>query len=465
MISVANPAAGADFYETQLRLGAEAYRAGRYSEAIDYLHIANFGFLEHTELLSEGLARLAMAEAAAGHNDDLDKTLSRFVAVERQYPSWSKVAMSADDHAAFEKLLLARLPKESISSVPSLAHLAAPPAEELRELTPDQRRRQLESNAKSEPGNPIWPLQLAREARERGDSRSALKWSDRALKIDPGTHEAHAIRLAIFTEKRDDKRALAELRATPEAAWDDFPGIAADALVVFTRTKNFEQADRAAPRVTEGDQSRDDVAAALAAAHARSAAQSEAAPAAEVAPTITESVPPQQPSLAADPEPTVAPSSSPSVTTTSPDLPEATPVTGPGDVVDARSEASRGSFTGTQDRIGMTLTNSKKLMAAGRAPDAQRLIRDELVKTPGSRELRLAMLEASCLARDWRTGDAQISLVEPFRRGEDRYRFYAAVVLFETGKPDPAKTLMAECASRLAPSPFVDYYVNAILGK
>jgi len=461
IISAAFPAFGADFYEAQLRLGAESYRAGRFSEAIDYLHIANFGFLEKSELLSEGLARLAMAESAAGRKDELDKTLSRFLAIERQFSAWSKAAMSNEDRAAFEKLLLATLPKESISSVPSLAHLGAPPPEEMRELTPDQRRKLLEAKAKTEPGNPEWPLELARDANARGDTKAALKWCEKALKADAGAHEAHAMRLSIFTARKNDAAALKELSATPDSAWEAFPGIAADALVVFTRSKSYAQADAVVMRVTEADQSRADVAAAMAAARERSAKQSEAA-------TETSETPDVAPPTVSETPETAAPAATmptaATVAAPAPELPAATPVAGAGDVVDARTEASRGSFTGTQDRIGATLTSAKKLMSSGRPADAQRLLRDELMKTPGSRELRLAMLEASCLARDWRTGDAQISLVEPFRKGEDRYRFYASVVLFETGKPEPAKTLMAECAPRLAPSPFVDYYVKAVLG-
>lgn len=461
IIAGALPASGADFYEAQLRLGAESYRAGRYTEAIDYLHIANFGFLEKNELLAEGIARLAMAESAAGRKDDLDKTLSRFLAIERQYPAWSKAAMSREERAAFEKLLLATLPKESVATVPSLAHLVAAPAEETRELTPEQRRKQLEAKAAAEPANPEWPLALARDARARGDARAALKWSERALKADAGAHEAHAIRLAIFTARKDDGKALAELRATPEEAWEAFPGIAADALVVYTRSKSFAQADAVAPRVSEADLARSDVAGAMAAARERSAKQSAPPPDSTEAPAVGETVAP----AAATPPAAEPAAAAPTVTAAAPELPAATPVNGTGDVVDARTEASRGSFTGSQDRIGAALTSAKKLMSSGRPGDAQRLLRDELARTPGSRELRLAMLEASCLARDWRTGDAQIALVEPFRKGEDRYRFYAAVVLHETGKPEPAKTLMAECAPRLAPSPFVDFYVKAVLGQ
>lgn len=459
IITGASPAFAADFYETQLRLGADSYRAGRIPEAIDYLRIANFGLLERTDLLTEGLARLAMAESAAGRADELKKTLTRFLAIERQYSSWQKVAMSGEERAAFEKILLATMPKESIASVPSLTALAAPPVSEARELTPEQQRRQLEQKAAADPSNPEWPLELAREARARRDDKAALRWCEKALRADPAAHEARAMRLAIFTARKDDKAALAELRATPEEAWGAQPGIAADAFVVYVRTKNFTQADAVASRLRESAGAREDVASATAALAAWRESQKPAEASAVHLPA--EAPPSSEPA----PAPSVSVVPMPAESAPAVEAPPAAPVAGPGDVADARNEASRGSFTGAQDRIGTALSQAKKLMSANRPVDAQRLLRDELQKTPGSRELRLAMIEASCLARDWRTGESQLGLVEPFRKGEDRYRFYAAVVLFESGKAEPAKTLMAQAAPSLAASPYVDYYVKAILGE
>ncbi|MBI2213551.1 MAG: hypothetical protein HYU52_07885 [Acidobacteria bacterium] len=462
IIAGAIPAFGADFYETQLRLGAESFRAGRFAEAVDYFRIANFGLLERPELLSEGLARLAMANSAAGRKDELDKTLTRFLAIERQYPSWASSAMPDEERAAFEKLLLATLPRESIASVPSLARLVARPAVD-ESLTPEQRRRQLESKAAAEPSNPAWPLELAREARQRRDDKTALRWAAKALGRDAGTHEAHAIRLSIFTARKDDRAAVAELSATPDEAWSLFPGIIADAFVVYTRTRNYAQADAVAPRVSDADLGRSDVATAMDAWRARLAKA--AAEAATEPPAPLPNAAPDVPAVAEDATVTPPATVTPTTTAAATDVPPGSPIAGPGDVVEERTEASRGSFTGAQDRVGATLSQAKKLMSASRAAEAQRLLRDELVKTPGSRELRLALVEASCLARDWRTGESQISLVEPFRKGEDRYRFYAAVVLFETGKLEPARTLMAQAAPSLASSPYVDHYVKVILGE
>lgn len=445
------PAFGADFYETQLRLGAEAYRAGRLSEAIDYLRIANFGLLDRTTLLSEGLARLALAESAAGRSEELQKTLSRFLAVERQFPSYAKAGLVADERAAFEKLLLTSLPKESIVSVPSLASVAPSTVRETAEMTPEQRRRYLEGKASSEPSNPEWPLTLARDARDRGDTKAALKWTDKALRADAKSAEAHAIRLAIFTARKDDSKALAELRAMPDEAWSEIPGIVADAFVVFTRTKNEAQADAIATRISEADLERTDVAAAMESWRARMASSSAAAQApssSSPASTESETSAPAEPT---SPEPQKA-------------TPPATPVAGAPDVLDTPARPATGSFTGTQDRVSAALMAAKKLTNANQPVDAQKVLRDELRRTPESRELRLALLEASCLARDWRTGASQISMVEPFRTTEDRYRFYAAVVLFETGRADEAKPIMAEAAPRLASSPFVDHYVKLILG-
>ncbi|MCM2316195.1 MAG: hypothetical protein NDJ92_13695 [Thermoanaerobaculia bacterium] len=445
-------ASGADFYETQLRLGAEAHRAGRLVEAIDYYRIANFGLLDRTTLLSEGLVRLALAESAAGRKEELQKTLTRFITVERQFPSYAKAALSADERAAFEKILTASLPKESIVSVPSLATLVSSAVRATEEMTPDQRRRYLEGKASSEPSNPEWPLELARGARERGDQKAVLRWTDKALRADASSAEAHAMRLAIFTARKADGEAIKELRAMPDAAWSEIPGIVADAFVVFTRTKNDEQADALATRIGEADLQRADVASAMESWRARTASSA----AAQSAPPEPTDAP------AADEAPAAA---EPSAQESADAPPPSTPAAAAPEVIEAPVKTSTGSFTGAQDRVSAALMAAKKRLAANEPVDAQKLLRDELRRTPESRELRLAMLEASCLARDWRTGVSQISMVEPFRAAEDRYRFYAAIALFETGRVAEAKPLMAEAAPRLAPSPFVDHYMKAILGE
>ncbi|MGK2855998.1 MAG: hypothetical protein ACSLFQ_02200 [Thermoanaerobaculia bacterium] len=433
---VAIPARGADFYEAQLRLGAESLRAGRLQEAMDYLRVANFGLLDRTTLLAEGMVRLALAESAAGRTDDVQKTVTRFVSIERQFPSYAKAALDPDERASFEKLLLSVVPKEMIASVPSLAAIVPSVARATAEMTPDQRRRFLEGKVKSDSGNPEWPLALAREAIGRNDQRGALKWSERALRAGDGSGEAHAIRLSVFTARRDDSKALGELAKVPDEAWTAFTGVVPDAFVVYTRTGNGEQADLLATRITGLDLERSDVASAMESWRSRSAATTAAG----------------------------GDSSSAVGESAGAGAPAASPVEGPADAMADRNAALLGSFTGSQDRTVVALTAAKKLMNENQPVEAQKVLRDELRRAPASRDLRIALLEASCLARDWRTGSAQLSLVEPFRDGEDRYRFYAAVVLFELGRADEAKPLMEAAAPKLARSPFVEHYVKAVLG-
>ena len=282
--------------------------------------------------------------------------------------------------------------------------------------------------------------------------KATLRWTDKAVRADEDNAEAHAMRLAIFSQRKDDSKALTELRAMPDAAWSEIPGVVADAFVVFTRTKNDAQADTLATRISATDLERADVAAAMDRWRARTASAADSAPAASAMPSGVSEIQ------------VIPESTSPATAAAQAQVPLAEPVAGAPDVLDAPNRSSRGSFTGSQDRTEVALASAKKLMTGSQPVEAQKILAEELRKTPGSRDLRLAMLEASCLARDWRTGSAQISMVEPFRVAEDRYRFYAAVVHFESGRTEEAKPLMAEAAPRLASSPFVDHYVKVILG-
>ena len=72
-------------------------------------------------------------------------------------------------------------------------------------------------------------------------------------------------------------------------------------------------------------------------------------------------------------------------------------------------------------------------------PSRRARLSDALKADPNNRELRLALLEAACLCRSYRDGAVQVPLVAPFNDAEAPSMFYAAVVLFETGKPDEAR--------------------------
>jgi protein involved in temperature-dependent protein secretion len=89
---------------------------------------------------------------------------------------------------------------------------------------------------------------------------------------------------------------------------------------------------------------------------------------------------------------------------------------------------------------------------------------EALRSEPNNRELRLALLEASCLSGAWSRGTEQIPLVTPFTQQEALPMFYAAVVLYETGRAEEARGYMERALPRVS-GPFVDEYAKKILGR
>jgi hypothetical protein len=265
------------------------------------------------------------------------------------------------------------------------------------------------------------------------------------------------MRLSTFTAQRDFKRAITEIKKLPDEAWSQYPGIAADAFVVFTKTDNIPAADALVGRIPESEMARDDVADALGAYRAREAAK---APPPTPADSQGTGEPAPTPSGASSASSAVAPAVAAASA-----APVGTPVEAPDDALDSRIKSGQGSFSGAADPVSDALARSKKLVRDGDPAEAARVIRDGLRKNPESRELRLAMIEAACLARDWRTAVAQIPVVDPFKAGEERYMFYASASLYEVGRKDEAKPLMKRALPKLMPSPFVDHYSKVVLAE
>lgn len=108
-----------DFYLSRLQAGKAEAAAGRPYEAIDDLKIAAFGFLDQPSLLLEGLARLALAQAAAGQVEAADATMRRFGEVESRFKGWSQVDLEPEARAAFVTLAGRRLGRST--PAPTLA--------------------------------------------------------------------------------------------------------------------------------------------------------------------------------------------------------------------------------------------------------------------------------------------------------------------------------------------------------
>ena len=111
-----------DFYLVRLQAGKAEAAAGRPYDAIDDLKIASFGFLDQPVLLVEGLSRLALAQAAAGRNEDAEATLRRMVEIERRYVGWAQADLEPETRAAVVALVGKKLGADAAKL------LVAPPA-------------------------------------------------------------------------------------------------------------------------------------------------------------------------------------------------------------------------------------------------------------------------------------------------------------------------------------------------
>ncbi len=114
------------------------------------------------------------------------------------------------------------------------------------------------------------------------------------------------------------------------------------------------------------------------------------------------------------------------------------------------------------ERSRQAIVEGRRLINASKAGEAERILSQALAADPGNRELRLALLEASCLNRSYTTSIAQVSAVSPFGEGESVSMFYAAVALYEVGRLSEARDLMRRADSRVS-GPLVDEYAKKIM--
>jgi hypothetical protein len=435
-----------DFYESRLSAGQEAYRQKRVLEALDQFRIAAFGFINTPTLLSESLARLALAQAAAGRSADVDATLSRFLDVERRFAPYAQIKLEPEIRAEFQALLLKRLSPATLQSVPGLAGLVETEEQKIAKLPSRDRRKALETALRREPGNVAWPLGLARESAQRQDHKDVLRWTGKALQLASGNAEALALQAHARAALRECAKALADLKALPQGELGARPELRADRFACLVESKDWTGAE-AALKLVPGDlMGRSDV------------AQAEQKLAAERQRRNRE--------IAAS---TQAAAKSPP---TSPSKPPArTAGVAPAKTLSAASEASPAEKNPAGDspprlseRISETLAESRRLVQGRKSSEAAKILLEALRSEPNNRELRLALLEASCLSGAWSRGTEQIPMVTPFAQQEALPMFYAAVVLYETGRAEEARGYMERALPRVS-GPFVDEYAKKILGR
>lgn len=417
---------GEDFYEAQLRLAKDAARAGRTAEAAESFRIASFGFLERPALLLESLAQLALAQSR-GDATDLAHTLDRFLEVETRFAAYGSAVLDKSDRTAFEALLSASVPSARLSAVPSLAHLATTPEKSDRrkhraEAQPEPAPSPAASDVQTSRSAPVSSsvaappadvLAGARAAAARGNHKVAIRLASDAIEASPENRDAFAVRAHSRVWTRDYRGALEDFDHVTDDALDQDPTLIRDLFVALVQTRDFDRAQSIQKKLQPVANERGDV---------RQAAE-----------TLSRARP-AQPAA--------------STPAASSDAPAAT----------GRSAA----ITAPANPRDPVLRESSRLVHEGRPGEAAKILYDALQDDPTRRDLRLAFLEAATLFGDWRTASSQLSLLTPFRGGEESYVFYAAVVAYETGRIADAKRYLAASIGRIPRRSYVDYYKDKI---
>jgi tetratricopeptide (TPR) repeat protein len=223
---------GDDFNEQRLQDGRSAYQQKKFIDAIDEFRVAAFGLLDRPAGLSECLARLALAQAAAGQARETDETVNRFLEVERRFGVYGKTNLEPDVRADFQSLLLRSLPLDTLSVVPSLAGLVETDEQEVAKLPAAERRKALQAWAKREPDAVRWQIALARDAMERGDAKEAERRVTKALSLDPGNADAKMLQARVLEPSAGRPREAAGAppsKPTPPASSAARPGRADNA--------------------------------------------------------------------------------------------------------------------------------------------------------------------------------------------------------------------------------------------
>jgi thioredoxin-like negative regulator of GroEL len=422
-----------EFYEEKLRAGIADLQANRLPQAADELRIAAFGFLNYPPQLSEALARLAVAQAGLGQTADLARTIDRFLEVERRFSPYETVQLEPAVRSKFEDIVLKQVPRATLASLPGLSKLANREFQRIAALPASQRTSAYEAGFRADPKNVDWPIALTREAAAREHADDVLRWGSKVLELDAQNKEVRPLLAHARASKRECREALAIIK---DIDLQQFPDAYADQAVCFAEMSRWKEAETALASVPAKLKQRMDVrrATQLTTRALDEAKRAEAARLAASRPTPRPATP--------------APASTANAgtaTRSTPTVPQSSSV--------------------TPSRAPEVIEAARKLVRDGKYGEAVQRLRPAVISEPENRNLRLTMLEASVLARDWRTAASQVGSVTPLTTGEELYMFYASVALYETGRHDEAKSFMEKARPRMVPSPLVDYYVKAVLGQ
>jgi tetratricopeptide (TPR) repeat protein len=444
ILAIAGPLVAEDFYEEQLRLGKADMLAGRVPQASDELRISAFGFLDRPPLLVEALVRLTLAQSTLSQSSAVSQTLNRLLEVERRFPAYASAAIEPQNRAAFEALLLKNIARSDLTGIPAFARLIRSEAARVADLPVERRTAAYEAGFRRSSKDIEWPLEAARDAAARGLDDDTIRWAKRAVAIAPG-HEAAQLLLAHATARRGDcKTALTQIAAFPAGVLQSHVELLGDQVVCLAKQSRWSEADAAAAKLPDGERSRSDVARALQDVNARKN------------PALPKSVPVGGTAVVSNPA-----GRPPASTGTSAPASSSGKSNGTGSDPASTPGVTRPPSAKSTD----VLAAGKALVQKGSFAEATKLLQPAVAVDPTNRDLRLALLEAAFLSRDWRIAVSQVPAAAPFKSGEEASMFYAGAALYESGRNVEARQMMERARPQLPSTPLVDYYLRLVLGN
>ena len=474
---LAAPAGAAHpFYEEQLRRGRAALDRGDHAEAERTLRLAAFGLLDEPPALAGCLVHLALARHALGDGEGARETVERVLALEERFGAYRAALLPEPVAASFSAVALEAVPAGRLAE---LEAFAVPAREaigaELEALDAGQRRARLEELLAGEPGEPLWALLLGRLELAAGAFPRAAELAGRVIAADPGSQPGLCLRGLARAGASDCAGAAEDLAGCDQARTDE--AVAVTHLSCLDDLERWQEAVAFAATLPPGLRASRRVARLERRAQRkapRAPAAGQAPPAGDEAPAAAASPdddPPDQaaaegdrPAAGAETSPGSASSATGDETspaTASNGAPaEASPVPPSAPPAPAAAPPLSGEDAAKLEHARSLLAAAR---TAGDLDEAWALARDVADRNPASRAAQHLAAEVAYLSSRWTEAASY------FRSGGEPARpeqlFYWAVALYESGAAEEAAAVLEKALPRLRRTPFVDAYVERILGR
>jgi len=453
------------FYEEQLRRGRAALDRGDHAEAARTLRLAAFGLLDEPPALAGCLVHLALARHALGDTAGVREAVERVLALEERFGAYRAAALPESLAGSFAALALEAIPPGRLAELEAFADLARGAIEEELEALPaGPRRERLEELLAAEPAEPRWALLLGRLELAAGRFPRAAELAGRVVAADPASQHGLCLRGLARAGASDCAGAAADLAGCDQARTDEAAAVTyLSCLDELERWREAEEFAAVLPPALRANRR----VARLARRAARKAPEAPAAEQPSPADASAAESPPgdEAPPPAASPDPGLADDVAAGAGVTSPDPDANGTAAAASPVLDAGPQpaaASRPLDGEDADKLARARAQLAAARTAGELDEAWALAREVADRRPDSSAAQHLAAEIAYLSSRWSEA------VRYFRRGGDPERpeqlFYLAVALHESGAAAEAVTVLEKALPRLRRTPFVDGYVERILG-